>query len=187
LARFGLLDQNTREPDPGIKDSVFSIIYAAPRTELKELHILRDILMQKYGRDFSASVMENRNSCVSDRVVRKLDLATPSPELVDAYLAEIAKAYGVDWLPPVREGLEPEATPEKSQAESEINKEELEPSSKPPSSPPTGDETKTKDEQLKPPHTSAGKPPIQGSTTPKQPSEDDFEALTKRFAALKKR
>lgn len=33
-----------------------------------ELHILRDMLMHKYGRDFSAAVMENQSGCVSERV-----------------------------------------------------------------------------------------------------------------------
>jgi hypothetical protein len=33
------------------------------------------------------------------QVARKLTIATPSPELVAAYLAEIAKAYNVDWSP----------------------------------------------------------------------------------------
>ena len=27
----------------------------------------------------------------------------PSPDLVDAYLAEIAKGYNIDWLPPRRD------------------------------------------------------------------------------------
>ena len=33
-----------------------------------ELHVLRDILMHKYGRDFSAAVMENKDGCVTERV-----------------------------------------------------------------------------------------------------------------------
>lgn len=97
LARFSLLDQNNREPDPAISEGVCSIIYAAPRTELKELHILRDILMHRYGREFSVGVMENRNNCVAERVVHKLAAGQPSDELVDGYLHEIAKAYGVPW------------------------------------------------------------------------------------------
>jgi Regulator of Vps4 activity in the MVB pathway. len=36
-----------------------------------ELHVLRDILMHKFGRDFSAAVMENRDGCVTDRVSQK--------------------------------------------------------------------------------------------------------------------
>jgi hypothetical protein len=35
------------------------------------------------------------------KVMRKLGNATPSTELVDAYLHEIAKAYGVAWAPPL--------------------------------------------------------------------------------------
>jgi len=36
IARFGLLDQNTRDPDPGVSEGVCAIIHAAPRTELKK-------------------------------------------------------------------------------------------------------------------------------------------------------
>ena len=32
-----------------------------------------------------------------EKVVRKLSVETPSSQLVDAYLTEIAKAYGVKW------------------------------------------------------------------------------------------
>ncbi|KAI0660562.1 regulator of Vps4 activity in the MVB pathway-domain-containing protein [Cubamyces menziesii] len=100
ISRFGLLDQSTREPDPGVSEGVCAIIYAAPRTELKELHILRDILMHKFGREYSIAVMENRDGCVSERITRKLDISTPSSALVDAYLTEIAKGYGIAWSPP---------------------------------------------------------------------------------------
>ncbi|CAE6447325.1 unnamed protein product [Rhizoctonia solani] len=100
VARFGLLDMNTREPDPGVKEGVCSIIHAAPRTEIKELHVLREMLMSKYGREFAIGVMDNKDNCVSERVTRKLQVTTPSPVLVDAYLGEIAKGYGIDWSPP---------------------------------------------------------------------------------------
>jgi hypothetical protein len=33
-----------------------------------ELHTLREMLMQKYGRDFALAASENRDSCVSERV-----------------------------------------------------------------------------------------------------------------------
>lgn len=67
-----------------VQEGVCSIIYAAPRTEVKgiydltwapvilaspvELGVLRDLLMHKYGREFSLGVMENRDNCVTDRV-----------------------------------------------------------------------------------------------------------------------
>ncbi|TCD65472.1 hypothetical protein EIP91_002590 [Steccherinum ochraceum] len=100
ISRFSLLDQNVREPDAGVAEGVTSIIFASPRTELKELHVLRDLLMHKYGRDFALSVMDNKDECVPTRVVTKLKVETPSKELVDAYLREIAKGYGVPWADP---------------------------------------------------------------------------------------
>lgn len=76
--------------------------------------------MHKFGREFAVAVMENKDNCVSERVspqicffpiitfdrrsqvTKKLTFLTPPPELVDAYLAEIAKGYGVNWAAPSR-------------------------------------------------------------------------------------
>ena len=88
--QYGFNDSNvrsTREPDPGVSEGVCAIIHAAPRTELKgrrrprlllvfvltshrstELHVLRDILMHKFGREFAVAVMANRDGMVSERV-----------------------------------------------------------------------------------------------------------------------
>ena len=80
-------DACTKLKITGVIEGVCIVIHAAPRTEVKgmvsritlsrepnlnylskELHILRDILMHKYGREFSIAVMENRDGCVSSRV-----------------------------------------------------------------------------------------------------------------------
>ncbi|KAF8831901.1 DUF292-domain-containing protein [Lentinula edodes] len=189
LARFGVLDQNAREPDPAVIEGVCSIIYAAPRTELKELNVLREILMHKYGRDFSAMIMENRGSCVSDRVVRKLDIATPSTELVDAYLAEITKAYGVPWssAAATNGGEGPEGSLKEAAAQSDMVLPDIEAKAastisttpKLPDIPPTEDENKK---------TGSAKEETHDESTKIQPTqpEDDFDLLTKRFAALKR-
>ncbi|KAJ7150330.1 regulator of Vps4 activity in the MVB pathway-domain-containing protein [Mycena filopes] len=207
LARFGLLDQNTREPDPGIAEGVCSIIHAAPRTELKELHVLRDILCHKWGRDFSVAVMENRDGCVSDRVMRKLGNGTPSPELVDGYLTEIAKAYGVEWSPPLpaysaTEGEEGPDGGSRASAEGDEEKETTTATSKAdnpaaslklPTIPPTESEEKQKksadDGGGKPKGVGGSAASKKGSSTSSPPDapEDEFDALAKRFAALKKR
>lgn len=76
--------------------------------------------MHKYGREFSAAVMENRNGCVSERVrlrelsypifdnltehsmfqvMKKLANDMPSANLVEGYLTEIARGYAVRWTP----------------------------------------------------------------------------------------
>lgn len=44
-------------PDPSISDAVCAIIYAAPRTELKELHQLREILMHKVSGCVTSSAL----------------------------------------------------------------------------------------------------------------------------------
>ncbi|KAL1762528.1 DUF292-domain-containing protein [Schizophyllum commune] len=208
--RFGILDQNTREPDPAVAEGVHAIIYAAPRTELKELHILRDLLMHKYGRDFSAAVMENRDGCVPERVVKKLELFMPSAELVDSYLHEIAKAYAVEWAPPVRD--KPGDDDDDDEGGVKLSDDDLadldlpdvrtrssSSSSTPhlPAIPPTeaegpeklriakakASEAKAKEDEK----SKEGEGKKEDAKPAKVPDEDDFEALSKRFAALKKR
>jgi vacuolar protein sorting-associated protein IST1 len=83
LARFALLEMNSREPDAGIKEPLCAIIHAAPRIELREMHALREMLMNRYGRDFALAAMENTDNCVGDRVISRLKIETPSKELVD--------------------------------------------------------------------------------------------------------
>ena len=59
-------------PRPGQNSKVEFQRYHLPSrlgfTPPLELHVLRDILMHKYGREFSLGVMENHDGCVSDRV-----------------------------------------------------------------------------------------------------------------------
>ncbi|KAI1432810.1 DUF292-domain-containing protein [Xylaria sp. CBS 124048] len=95
LARAGLLESPTC--DPGLEEAVKSIIYAAPKTEIKELQQVRALFAEKFGKEFALSAMENSDGVVSEKVVKKLSVSPPKPELVQGYLEEIAKAYGVDW------------------------------------------------------------------------------------------
>ncbi|KAF2455236.1 increased sodium tolerance protein-like protein 1 [Lineolata rhizophorae] len=81
--------------NPDLEEAVRSIIHAAPRTEVKELHNVRGLLIEKFGKDFALSTMEGAG--VADRVLSKLRTETPRPELVDAYLREICRTYGVHF------------------------------------------------------------------------------------------
>ena len=81
--------------------------------------------MHKYGRDFAANVMDNKDNCVSDRVsgfrsrrgsadatdhdqvTKKLAYMTPPDELVDNYMFEIAKGYGVPYAVPSHDNSDP--------------------------------------------------------------------------------
>jgi vacuolar protein sorting-associated protein IST1 len=81
--------------DPALEEAVRSIIYAAPRIEVKELHSVRALLAEKFGKDVLMASMEGEG--VAERVMKKLKVDTPKVELVDAYLAEIARFYGVPF------------------------------------------------------------------------------------------
>ena len=102
LARFGLLEvtssTSSKEPDEGVREAISSIVYASPRTDIRELHIVREAFMQRYGRDWAIAVMDHQSN-VSTRVMSKCTTTTPDQAWVDMYLYEIAKAYQVDWKP----------------------------------------------------------------------------------------
>lgn len=106
LARSQLLDTSATSPlrdsksaspdaiiDPGLEEAVRSIIYAAPRTEIKELNQARTLMVEKFGKDFALSAMEEKG--VAERVLKKLAVSAPDQALVDGYLREIARTYGV--------------------------------------------------------------------------------------------
>ena len=86
-----------KECDPGLEEAVKSIIYAAPRTEIKELHQARQLLVEKYGKEFALEAANNADNKVAERVVKKLRVEPPDPELVTLYLREIARTYGINW------------------------------------------------------------------------------------------
>ncbi|ORZ34923.1 regulator of Vps4 activity in the MVB pathway-domain-containing protein [Catenaria anguillulae PL171] len=98
LARFGLIESMS-QCDAQLVEAVHTLMYAAPRSEVKELHQVKDLLTLKYGRDFAQSAVENRADAVNRRVIQKLKVQTPERSLVNLYLKEIAKAYNVKWEP----------------------------------------------------------------------------------------
>ena len=127
LARTGLMEAPTC--DPGLEEAVKSLIYAAPRTDVKELQSVRALLVDKYGKEFALAAMEP-DANVSEKVLKKLAVTPPSQELVNGYLEEIARTYGVDW--PKRPNADLGAPPDfdedddnPSGGQAQKNKEEL--------------------------------------------------------------
>jgi hypothetical protein len=59
------------------------------------MHTVRALLVEKFGKEVALASMEGEG--VAERVVKKLKVDTPSTELVDAYLTEIARFYGVPF------------------------------------------------------------------------------------------
>lgn len=103
LARTGLMEGSTC--DPGLEEAVKSLIYSAPRTDVKELNQVRFLLVEKYGKEFALQTMENPEGAVSEKVLKKLAVTPPSQDLVNGYLEEIARTYGVDWPKKPKEEL----------------------------------------------------------------------------------
>lgn len=73
-----------KEPEPSIAEACAAIIHAAPRVELRELHVLREMLISRYGREYSEAATENKGgSVVSTRITSRMAAQTPGEELVD--------------------------------------------------------------------------------------------------------
>lgn len=98
LARAGLMEP--KELDPGLAEAVCSIVYAAPRTDIKELQMARSLLVEKYGREWTVGVMELRGESgeqVPERIRKRLRVEPPNRVLVESYLKAIAHAYDVPY------------------------------------------------------------------------------------------
>ncbi|KAG5639551.1 hypothetical protein H0H81_012222 [Sphagnurus paluster] len=168
---------------------------------LKTLQQKKEAQAKATRRDIATLLERGKIETARIKVIRKLDVATPSLELVDAYLHEIAKGYSVDWSPRNNQSdddsteggvkgsvtdaeakpiaANPEAgSPEETKPDSTVKGDDTPPIE--------ADKRRSKDDLPKPPPYTADKGVKASSSTP-EPPEDDFDALYKRFAALKKR
>ncbi|KAJ7452536.1 regulator of Vps4 activity in the MVB pathway-domain-containing protein [Mycena galericulata] len=119
LEHFNEIDQQYVN-SPVVVEAASSIIFAGAQPDSKELQAVRDILIQRLGGDFARSAVSNRDNHVSTRVVHAVSAPSPTAANLDMYLLNIAKAYGVQWMPelrrqdilnPLSEILDPEAAP----------------------------------------------------------------------------
>ncbi|KAB8251627.1 regulator of Vps4 activity in the MVB pathway-domain-containing protein [Aspergillus flavus] len=90
--------------DSALDEAAAAIFYAYPRfpADVRELTILRGLLADRYGKEFMTLAQDDRfpeadGLKVPERLVKGLRVKPPSQELVDSYLREIARAYGVAW------------------------------------------------------------------------------------------
>ncbi|RAK97493.1 DUF292 domain protein [Aspergillus ibericus CBS 121593] len=87
--------------DPALDEAAAVIFYAYPRFphDVREMTILRNLLSDRWGKDFMLLAQENKleEVKVPERLVRGLRVRPPTAELVECYLLEIARAYGVAW------------------------------------------------------------------------------------------
>ncbi|KAJ3916268.1 regulator of Vps4 activity in the MVB pathway-domain-containing protein [Lentinula edodes] len=115
-----IMELEHKSPSPAVIEAASSIIYASPRVDSRDLQVVRELLVNRMGSDFARASMGNRDRCVSDRIVRDLTAPPPNATQIDAYLSNIATAYGVQWQPdprrqdivgPLSEILDPQSSP----------------------------------------------------------------------------
>lgn len=94
-------DDENAYMDTALDEAAVAVFYAWHRFphELRELTILRTLLGERYGKEFMALAQDNKVDFVKvpDRLLKGLRVRPPAQELVESYLREIAKAYGVAW------------------------------------------------------------------------------------------
>lgn len=164
-----ILDHLRTTVDSGLKEAVLLIIYASHHTELSELSNLSDMMRIKYGHEFVVQVMANENKeYVPEKIVKRCDINPPSPELVDLYLTEIARAYEVPYSEMVVLS-EDDDEPSGGVAEAEKVAED-----------PIAEEA----EKVK--KTEEVEKPAKKALAPHKKEQEQFDDLKARFAALKR-
>ncbi|KAJ5872871.1 uncharacterized protein N7529_005224 [Penicillium soppii] len=87
--------------DTALDEAAVVVFYAWSRFphDVREFTMLRTMLDERYGKEFRILATENKIDGVSvpDRLLKSLRVRPPGQELVESYLREIAKAYGVEW------------------------------------------------------------------------------------------
>jgi len=96
--RVGLV-ASQKECPIDMKEAVCTLVFAAPRCEVPELHEVSRQLRLKYGKDWADAAKSNAANCVNARVVHKLGVSPPSAYLVIKYLAALAEEHSVEWAP----------------------------------------------------------------------------------------
>ncbi|KAJ3315918.1 Vacuolar protein sorting-associated protein ist1 [Boothiomyces sp. JEL0838] len=167
LARFGLVETQ-KEMDHGVSESIYAIVYAAPRVNIQEITIIREQMLLKYGKILHENILSHPQNFI----IHKLSINTPDVKLVNQYLKTIAQAFDVKFDdtakdPVLEEPVVREAPSMPNQStfvrpqESTISRYSFTPSAPLPQETPK---------------------PVEH-----QDAEPDFDHLSKRFEALKKK
>ena len=100
LARCGLIE-TMAYCDEGLLECVNTIIWATPRVQhdVQETVEVEKQLGKKFGKAFVEQAHGNRTNLVNEKVSHRLGVTPPSPVLIERYLEEIAKNYGLSYKP----------------------------------------------------------------------------------------
>ncbi|CAK9313644.1 unnamed protein product [Citrullus colocynthis] len=96
LERTTLLEQQSECPEE-LKEAVAGLIFAASRCgDFPELHEIKSVLTNRFGKEFTARAVELRNNCgVNHLLMQKLSTRQPSLESRMEVLKAIASENGI--------------------------------------------------------------------------------------------
>ena len=109
LARFNVV-VTEEELKPEIADAVCALVYSGwlMGSEISELKALFGLFTLKYGKVYTQEVLDHKEKYINARLLKILSSTqVPDPSVVDAYLTEIAKAYGVEYIPKPLASVQP--------------------------------------------------------------------------------
>lgn len=86
-----------KECPEDMKQSVSTLIWAAPRVEVPELAKVGKLFKAKYGKEFFLRAQRDAAGIVNPKVKSKLSVAPPKSLLVLSYMKEIARSNNVDY------------------------------------------------------------------------------------------
>lgn len=86
-----------KECPEDMKQSVSTLIWAAPRVEVPELVKVAKLFKAKYGKEFFLRAQRDAGGIVNPKVKSKLSVTPPKSLLVLSYMKEIARSNNVDY------------------------------------------------------------------------------------------
>jgi vacuolar protein sorting-associated protein IST1 len=101
LARFNVIITE-KELKPEVADAVCALVYSGwlMGSEIKELQELFKLFSAKYGKAYTQEVLDNKEKYINARLLTIIsNTQVPDPSVIEAYLTEIAKEYGVEYVP----------------------------------------------------------------------------------------
>ncbi len=85
------------ECPPDLRAQLDSVIYASTRVEVDELHILRDMIMRRYGQNYIMKADSNADKLVNVNLVEKLRIKPASDVFITIRLKQLCKEQKIPF------------------------------------------------------------------------------------------
>ncbi|KAG4306368.1 hypothetical protein PORY_000356 [Pneumocystis oryctolagi] len=95
LSRFHLLRKGHCHEQ--IEQAICTLIYAAPRCEIKELYNMNEIFRLYFGKEFIQNSIENVHGKIDPKVVERLSNEPLNNNVIECYLQEIACLHNIKY------------------------------------------------------------------------------------------